>query len=122
MKKIHLKWLYSDDYQDLSKLSDWNTKLKFMPTKAEMETTIDSKIVPLWNSKHVMTCPSSAEILKSIGDNDGSWILSFAKSICSTDNGFSSGIIEIGDCLWFENAQGVDGIIILTKVWITIFM
>lgn len=78
--------------------------------------TVDKIVRRDWDQDLEWICPCGEVISQSVRALTGEWTLKPAKKICCSDNGFSSGIVEIGDCVWARDSTNRDTIFQITHV------
>lgn len=81
-----------------------------------LKTTVDDVVRPSWSSELNWICPSGDIIVELLKMDDSGWKLKPAKKICCADNGFSSGCVSIGDCVWTQDKSKRDLILQITHV------
>ena len=104
-------------YAKKSKIHETDKKYCYFITRDQFLATFDNCVRPIWFQKFNVHLPAAATIIQEIHTGRSEWKLSFAKSICNSDNGFSSGVVHIGDCVLIENPDESVAIIELTKVF-----
>lgn len=94
----------------------WEHKYQYIPSQKMLEATVDQIVRQQWISTDRI-CPSGKVICQLVQSPRSEWNLIPAKSICCTNNGFRSGVVKIGDCVWINDGTNEDIILKITHVF-----
>ena len=112
-----MKNLFSPENYNFDENDDrYIKKLKYLPTKRMLKESVDNIIRPACLSEMNWICPCGDVIIENLQMENSDWKLKPAKQICCTDNGFSSGCVSIGDCVWTQDQRRGDVILEITHV------
>lgn len=103
-------------YAILENTPEWESLLCYIPSRKQIIHTVNTRVKYKWKQLFRQAAPTGDHVIKSLLYLNGDWTLIPAKSICHTDNGFSSGVVSIGDCVWIEKDENETYIIQLTHV------
>ena len=93
--------------------------LNSIPTRQQLIHTVNTTVKNKWRRKFQHAAPTGDHVVNSIINTNGDWKLIPALSICHTNNGFCSGVVSVGDCVWITKPNREHVIIQLSHVCFT---